>query len=897
MNGTRHTLCAAIVIIVFAGLAPQAFGLEASATFEETVPPSGELTKTGKDVVNLVGIQTYKLKAPAGKVIDEKSVVWSGAPGAASNNGKLTATFVQFDSDNPQYTVTAKGHFLDTEGQAGEGFKLHFKGAVYKPLLTITDPTADKGSPAGAQNTIQFCAQMKAQYTGKQDETAWAEGLVYDVQITDAGGADADPAKAYFTDYEGSSMNCGTLDANGKVQENWVITQAALPGEVYHVKVVISAQTDFSANSNKVTVFGLTFDSASPPTIPLLPGGGEMATDVTFGYTIVPNDYQPTSQKIRIMQGDEKKNEVPGQNGTATWTKMAFPAGAYNAEAVVNEGIAGEESVAEQSFGLLIFGMKLLDPAAAQSSTVTSGDKVDCAAELMPAGLAPDDPAANKWYLDGDNLGAFEDESALVTKLDTSDPGQAEIYAKVTKNGVTAESERHTLNVKGVDGVKIYATGSWRDAPDTLVVLKGTKYTFKAVLKGGSSWPDGQPEWSGIKSGTGETIEVTFNSAGDGKKLKASCGASSHEFTIDVIVPSIERMDLSGSGTNGHDMEGAEEYWAAAGGGGNVGCFTQGTKTKVKVKLTHPTKTLTYSTDVEIWGDVNWFDDDMSGGNYDVTAITIGATWNTTYSVQSERNAEGQVDYDTDVDMQWQYRVPSGTNSWKCLGNVNNLKYYLVWNTPSAPQATPWYGVVQRAVVWANDKNSATEAADAIMKNIYGACGGAYDTVWGVPAYTSGGTTESFNLRLFLSHISSIGAVNCYDCGKALTVFGNAIGCGMTYKFAIPFGYLNCIKPIGKGWTNNPFYDNPTNSSDPIVGEDDDASSGRSGFGNHAFSSIGSNIYDSCLKVDTDSNPDAPPHSESWMSGEPWASYKSKVVDNVPAVATGSPTRYAFGVY
>jgi len=51
----------------------------------------------------------------------------------------------------------------------------------------------------------------------------------------------------------------------------------------------------------------------------------------------------------------------------------------------------------------------------------------------------------------------------------------------------------------------------------------------------------------------------------------------------------------------------------------------------------------------------------------------------------------------------------------------------------------------------------------------------------------------------------------------------------------------------------------------PIVGEDDPY---RTRFGNHAFGALSGNIYDACLKVDTDSNPDyGPPFSESWAIG------------------------------
>lgn len=131
---------------------------------------------------------------------------------------------------------------------------------------------------------------------------------------------------------------------------------------------------------------------------------------------------------------------------------------------------------------------------------------------------------------------------------------------------------------------------------------------------------------------------------------------------------------------------------------------------------------------------------------------------------------------------------------------------------------------------------------------------------------------------------------------KAVNIFANTLGCNSDYKFSSPFGYLNCIKAIGRGWSNNPFYagmNSPYNV--PIVGEDD---AGRSGFGNHAFCMIGDVVYDACLKVDTDNNPDAPPHDiESWAADWNWETYKSKVIDNNPASNPGNPYEYNYSVY
>jgi hypothetical protein len=76
------------------------------------------------------------------------------------------------------------------------------------------------------------------------------------------------------------------------------------------------------------------------------------------------------------------------------------------------------------------------------------------------------------------------------------------------------------------------------------------------------------------------------------------------------------------------------------------------------------------------------------------------------------------------------------------------------------------------------------------------------------------------------------------------------------------------------------------------------SSQGRSRFGNHAFGAISDDIFDACLTVDTDSDPDdGPPFDETWMLDEPWTGYKAKVVDDYPAITTGYPSSPSFSVY
>jgi hypothetical protein len=113
---------------------------------------------------------------------------------------------------------------------------------------------------------------------------------------------------------------------------------------------------------------------------------------------------------------------------------------------------------------------------------------------------------------------------------------------------------------------------------------------------------------------------------------------------------------------------------------------------------------------------------------------------------------------------------------------------------------------------------------------------------------------------------------------------------------------VNCIYAIGKGWTNNPFYDDPTNDPAPIVSEDagwNPPNEKRSKFIKHAFCMLfdDSKIYDACLKIDTAANPDfGPPFTISWAYNWSWDVYKSKVVDDIPHTNTGTPVSKYFGI-
>ena len=249
----------------------------------------------------------------------------------------------------------------------------------------------------------------------------------------------------------------------------------------------------------------------------------------------------------------------------------------------------------------------------------------------------------------------------------------------------------------------------------------------------------------------------------------------------------------------------------------------------------------------------------------------------------------------------WDWKQKTGVTITD-MGQTGEHKLYTVLATPQAPQATPWAAALEVAAKVAQGETTAAGATRKIWSEFYQSAGGSYDTVGGAPRYTSN-TTQGFNLTLFLANLAAtnIGVVNCYDMGKSVVVFANALGAGAEYTYTGPFGYLNLVRPIGKGWANNPFYDSGWANASPVVDGDWSSADGRSSFGNHAFSRLAGQIFDaSGGQVDTDGDPDTLPAgvpraldgSDSWPS-----SYQARVIDNIPASSPGVPTVYAFTVY
>ncbi len=287
----------------------------------------------------------------------------------------------------------------------------------------------------------------------------------------------------------------------------------------------------------------------------------------------------------------------------------------------------------------------------------------------------------------------------------------------------------------------------------------------------------------------------------------------------------------------------------------------------------------------------------------DVPQITVSFNGGTSGAVSFQVSGltPNQVKYYTQRWKWYSEDVNSSGSAEVHLGDSRN-RVYSVLAQPQSPWTTsgssePWTEVLRKSSIWAWGETTPEGAAEKIAQELFSNTGGLYDTVSGASSYTLHGYGATYHLTDFLDNLPNIGVVNCYDMGKSVVTFSNALGCGLNYRFSGPFGYLNCIYAIGRGWTNNPFYSNPSYNSNPIVPEDWSYVDGRSRFGNHAFGSISDNIFDACLTVDTDGNPDyGPPFTETWMLDEPWLDYKTKVVDNVPSTNTAFPSTYTFDI-
>jgi len=230
------------------------------------------------------------------------------------------------------------------------------------------------------------------------------------------------------------------------------------------------------------------------------------------------------------------------------------------------------------------------------------------------------------------------------------------------------------------------------------------------------------------------------------------------------------------------------------------------------------------------------------------------------------------------VTWEWKIRDIDDCNSPEySFGSSGPHTVYIVVDTPQAPQAKPWIETLDIACDAAYSANTKHLAMWHIWDEFYQDAGAAYDTYAGESHY------DGLYLGQWLNNYGNISFVNCQDMAYAQVVFANSLGCNSESYWVHDFGYLNCCKPVGCDWTNNPCYDNnDVFSTDLIVPGDwaydsNDPCHSRCRFWGHEFAALEGKIFDSCIgKVDLGNeggwdpdDPCDPDRPDYGLTGEP----------------------------
>lgn len=220
-----------------------------------------------------------------------------------------------------------------------------------------------------------------------------------------------------------------------------------------------------------------------------------------------------------------------------------------------------------------------------------------------------------------------------------------------------------------------------------------------------------------------------------------------------------------------------------------------------------------------------------------------------------------------DITWNWYYRVLGGT-SWVPLTNTSHRIYLILrippnpWTIGFAQRTNPWTDLLEECCSIANGTTTENQIVKRITKRVYSNYQLRYDVVGGAPRYYHSTHTNYFlNLTNWIQYVIQGNPpnttfcngtpeqyndkliVNCYDCAATVTIMSKILGAAMEYYYHGPFGYLNYVKPIGRGTCNNPFYG--CSGTNVVVGSDDP----RTRFGNHAYTKLNQNlIYDACMK-------------------------------------------------
>ncbi|MDD5676695.1 MAG: hypothetical protein PHW60_01730 [Kiritimatiellae bacterium] len=415
-------------------------------------------------------------------------------------------------------------------------------------------------------------------------------------------------------------------------------------------------------------------------------------------------------------------------------------------------------------------------------------------------------------------------------------------------------------------------TNSLTDMPDTLYVCKDTTVNFKAIkVPDSAPWPGGKPVWGDVVSGSGvDSNSYTFStistSATDYKVVSAECGntitgkvivfnveVTNIKFNWDTASSSYDAINIRQDYTNAYDISNGE--WVK--GVTNIpACYTVNKSAEIKARFTVQPAGV---TSADIWataivggslGDVLKTNVAFSGGVSDYVTFRIFDTMPDCIQKTA-----------SDV---WQWRMENVNGNGSAACDLNTSGVHTVYTILAEP-VSPWVNTAgSQKNTWTkaldfdiesascDGDSTASDALTHITQYLHSGHGLTYDINGGAPAYASSTLGGTFELTEYIDKTGGDNVyppradniVNCYDQAGGVCTLGHLLGISVTYRFMRPFGYINTVNLVGEGNCNNPFY--PMSTSQLKIAGADDVSPVRMGFGNHAFTVFGGNVFDAC---------------------------------------------------
>jgi len=220
--------------------------------------------------------------------------------------------------------------------------------------------------------------------------------------------------------------------------------------------------------------------------------------------------------------------------------------------------------------------------------------------------------------------------------------------------------------------------------------------------------------WSGAASGTGETIEVTFDSEGS-ETLTAKCGCCENgkNVTITVVKPEVDAVTYGGGNHQICDVSPPEYSRSPA--KNEPACWTINSAAVADVSFWH-SQALSYATGNIVVRAETSGDDGFDVGDWgDSAASTFGTSWPSDNITCALEGTICEVIHYHDYNAQWKYKVTNGTNQWIETTLQSDCRLYAVLDTPQSPEAPPHEEILEYACNWASGWIYKEEACDAVV--------------------------------------------------------------------------------------------------------------------------------------------------------------------------------------